>query len=82
MIPTRSSAHYPMEATLDLLLEASGLEREELMNRLAVLDPTALDQLVKDLRSSLDKEAHLQLRTRLEAGALRTITPRLQAVPV
>lgn len=72
-----TSTRYPLEETLSTLATATSLRREELLDRIAVVDKERLDRFLKGL--DLDKSAVNLVRAELEAKAKRTLTPRFWA---
>jgi RecB family exonuclease len=79
MVPTKSGAEYPLAPTLDAVGGATGQAREELVDRLAVIDANALAKLVEELEPTMPKGRWNTLRAELEARAIRAITPRFMA---
>jgi len=73
---------YPLEPALDILGEATGIERDELLSRLATVDKKALDKLLKDLGKTTDRARVRLLKTELEAIADKSISPRFWAKQV
>lgn len=71
---------YPLEPTLALLGQATGLGRDELIARLATIDKKALDALVKEAGG--DRARARLLKTELEAVAEASHSPRLWAKEV
>jgi RecB family exonuclease len=79
---TATSLDYPLEPTVSLLAEVSGLTREELLERLGAVDKKALDALLKSLGKKLDKPRVSLLKAELEAHADKKVSPRLWAKEV
>jgi putative RecB family exonuclease len=79
---TATSLDYPLEPTVSLLAEVSGLTREELLERLGAVDKKALDALLKSLGKKLDKPRVSLLKAELEAHADKKMSPRLWAKEV
>jgi putative RecB family exonuclease len=77
-----TSVDYPLEPTLSLLAEATGLGRDELLGRLASVDKKALDGVLKGLGKSLDKPRVSLLKAELDAHATKTHSPRFSAKEV
>ena len=73
---------YPIEPTLTLLGDVTGLTREELLGKLGAIDKKALDALVKSLGKKLDKPRVSLLKAELEAHADKTHSPRFWAKEV
>ena len=76
------SVDYPIEATLKLLQEATGLPRDTLVAKLATVDRDALQRLLKDVGERLPRPRVTMLRAELEARANKTFTPRFLAKQV
>jgi len=74
---TVTSLSHPLEPTLAVLGRATGLGREELLSRLAVIDKKALDELVKEVGQ--DRARARLLKTELENVAVATHSTRLWA---
>jgi putative RecB family exonuclease len=79
---TATSLDYPLEPTLSLLSEVSGLTREELLERLGAIDRKALDALLKSLGKRLDKPRVSLLKAELDAHADKKVSPRFWAKEV
>ncbi len=77
-----TSIDYPIEPTLTLLGDATGLSREELLGKLGAVDKKALDALLKSLGKKLDKPRVSLLKAELEAHADKTHSPRFWAKEV
>lgn len=77
-----TSVDYPLEPTLSLLAEATGLGRDELLGRLASVDKKALDGVLKGLGKTLDKPRVSLLKAELDAHATKTHSPRFSAKEV
>ena len=73
---------HPFEPTLKVLQEATGLDRQELVARLAAIDKKALDKLLKELGKSTDRARVRLVKTELEAVADKSYFPRLWAKEV
>lgn len=69
-----SSYDHPLEPTLAVLGQATGLGRDELVSRVATVDKKALDALVKEVTK--DRARAQMLKTELEAVAVATHSPR------
>jgi hypothetical protein len=74
-----TSVDYPLEPTLSLLAEATGLGRDELLGRLASVDKKALDAVLKGIGKKLDKPRVSLLKAELDAHATKTHSPRFSA---
>ena len=68
---------HPFEPTLKVLQEATGLDRQELVARLAAIDKKALDKLLKELGKTTDRARVRLVKTELEAVADKSYFPRL-----
>ena len=77
-----TSLDYPLEPTLSLLAEATGLSRDEVLGKLGAIDKKALDALLKSLGKKLDKPRVSLLKAELEAHADKRMSPRLWAKEV
>jgi hypothetical protein len=71
---------YPLEPTLAVLAEATGLPRGELIARLATVDKKSLDALIKEVGK--DRARSRLLKTELETVAVASHSPRLWAKEV
>ena len=74
-----TSLDYPLEPTLSLLADATGLSRDEVLGKLGAIDKKALDALLKSLGKKLDKPRVSLLKAELEAHADKRMSPRLWA---
>ena len=74
-----TSLDYPLEPTLSLLADATGLSRDEVLGKLGSIDKKALDALLKSLGKKLDKPRVSLLKAELEAHADKRMSPRLWA---
>ena len=77
-----SDVDYPIEPTLTLLGDATGLAREALLEKLGAIDNKALDALLKDLGKSTDRARVRLLKAELESVADKTHSPRFWAKEV
>ena len=77
-----TSLDYPLEPTLSLLTDATGLSRDEVLGKLGAIDKKALDALLKSLGKKLDKPRVSLLKAELEAHADKRMSPRLWAKEV
>ena len=77
-----TSLDYPLEPTLSLLADATGLSRYEVLGKLGAIDKKALDALLKSLGKKLDKPRVSLLKAELEAHADKRMSPRLWAKEV
>ncbi|WP_375757391.1 RecB family exonuclease [Corallococcus exercitus] len=79
---TTTSLDYPLEPTLSLLSEATGLSRDEVLGKLGTIDKKALDALLKSLGKKLDKPRVSLLKAELDAHADKKVSPRFWAKDV
>ncbi len=77
-----TSLDYPLEPTLSLLADATGLSRDEVLGKLGAIDKKALDALLKSLGKKLDNPRVSLLKAELEAHADKRMSPRLWAKEV
>ena len=77
-----TSLDYPLEQTLSLLADATGLSHDEVLGKLGAIDKKALDALLKSLGKKLDKPRVSLLKAELEAHADKRMSPRLWAKEV
>jgi RecB family exonuclease len=77
-----TSLDYPLEPTLSLLADVTGLSRDEVLGKLGAIDKKALDALLKSLGKKLDKPRVSLLKAELEAHADKRMSPRLWAKEV
>lgn len=77
-----TSLDYPLEPTLSLLADATGVSRDEVLGKLGAIDKKALDALLKSLGKKLDKPRVSLLKAELEAHADKRMSPRLWAKEV
>lgn len=77
-----TSLDYPLEPTVSLLADATGLPRDEVLGKLGAIDKKALDALLKSLGKKLDKPRVSLLKAELEAHADKRMSPRLWAKEV
>ena len=73
---------YPLEPTLQILSQATGIGQDELLKRLASVDNKALDAILKDLGKSTDRARVRLLKAELESVADKTHSPRFWAKEV
>lgn len=77
-----TSLSYPLDPTLAVLQEATGLDRDDLLARLAAVDKKALDGLLKDVGKTTDRARVRMLKAELEALADKSFSPRFWAKEV
>jgi RecB family exonuclease len=77
-----TSTEYPLEPTLNLLEEATGLPRMTLLAKLATVDKDSLSKLLKSIGEKLPRPRLTMLRAELEARSNKTVTPRFSAKQV
>jgi RecB family exonuclease len=76
---TITSHEYPVDATLAVLADATGMPRDELLGKVAVVEKKSLDALLKELGKRLDKPRVSLLKAELEARAEKRQSPRFWA---
>lgn len=79
---TVTTHEYPLEATLSLLTDATGMARDELLGKVGAVDKKSLDAVLKSLGKRLDKPRVSLLKAELEAKADKRHSPRLWAKEV
>lgn len=77
-----TSLDYPLEPTVAVLAHATGLPREELLQRLASVDKKALDALLKDAGKRMGSAHMALLKAELESLAAKHHSPRFWAKEV
>lgn len=77
-----ASIDYPLEPTLSLLANATGREKDALLQELGEIDKKALEAVLKDLGKKAPKAQVALLKAELEAHALKSHSPRLWAKEV
>jgi predicted NBD/HSP70 family sugar kinase len=77
-----ASKQYPLDRTLDILARTSGRDRDALVQRLASVDNTALEGLVKELAKELGRDRVNLLKAELETVAERQFSQRFSAKEV
>ena len=73
---------YPFDATLGILADATGINRDELVTRLAAIDKKSLDALLKDLGKSTNRAQVKLVKAELETVADKKFSPRFWAKEV
>jgi putative RecB family exonuclease len=76
------SVEYPLEPTLRVLEDATGLSRADLVTRLASIEKDALQALLKEIGAKLPRPRVTLLKAELDARAKKTFTPRFNAKEV
>lgn len=79
---TTTSHEYPLDATLSVLADATGMSRDELLGKVAVVEKKALDAVLKDVGKRLDKPRVSLVKAELEANAETRHSPRFWAKEV
>jgi RecB family exonuclease len=74
-----SKTEYPLDRSLAVIAEATGLARDELLDRIVSIDNKALEALLKELGKSLDRPRLNLLKAELDAIADKTHSPRFWA---
>jgi len=77
-----SKSDYPLDRTLAVLGEATGLDRETLLERIVSVDNKALEGLLKELGKSMERPRVNLLKAELDAIAEKTHSPRFWAKEV
>jgi RecB family exonuclease len=72
-----ASTRYPLDETLATLAAATNLPKEDLLDRIAVVDKERLERFLKGLE--IERPRLNLLKAELEAKAKRTLTPRFWA---
>ena len=70
---------YPVEDTINLLTESSGITRDELISELTVIDKKLLDALLKKLGKKMRQPEVKMLKARLEVKAETSYSSRFWA---
>jgi RecB family exonuclease len=73
---------FPLRRTIDLVSSATGIPKTEIADKIAVVDKSALDALVKKAAKHLPRERAALLDIELEASADRSVSQRLWAKEV
>ena len=73
---------YPLEPTLRILKEATGVGEDDLLKRLASVDNKALEAFLKEIGKSTDRARVRLLKAELESVAEKTHSPRFWAKEV
>ena len=77
-----SKHDYPLDTTLGVLGQATGLDREQLLGRVCAVDGKRLDDLLKSLRPTLGGPHVAMLKAEIEAAADTSYSPRFWAKAV
>jgi putative RecB family exonuclease len=70
---------FPLRRTIDLVSSATGLPKPEVANSIAVIDKSALDELVKRVGKQIPRDRVAMLKAELEAVGERSVSQRLWA---
>ena len=76
---TIANTTYPFEATVERLVEGTGLARDEVLRKVAVIDKGALEDLLKESRKRLPRAQVAMLRADVETLAERTFSQRFSS---
>jgi putative RecB family exonuclease len=76
------SVEYPLEATLRVLMDATGYARETLVSKLATIDKDALKGLLRHMSERLPRPRVTLVKAELDARASKSFTPRFSAKEV
>lgn len=82
LVPTTAGITYPMARTLRVLEDRTGLPREAILERAAVIDRDALDKLVRETARTTEKARANLLRAEIDALGERAMTSRFTAKEV
>lgn len=77
-----SKTEYPLDRSLAVLADATGLARDALLDRIVSIDNKALEALLKELGKSIDRPRLNLLKAELDAIADKTHSPRFWAKEV
>jgi hypothetical protein len=70
---------YPLDKTVEALADAVGMDRHEVLERIAVVDKDALERLLKDMEPVVPRNRLNVLKAEIDARATKTYTPRFWA---
>lgn len=73
---------FPLRRTIDLVSTMTGISKPDVASRIATIDKTALDELVKTFAKELPRERVALLKAELEAVADKSVSQRLWAKEV
>ncbi len=73
---------FPLRRTIDLVSSATGMPSSEVATRIATIDKSALDELLKGAAKQLSRERVALLKAELEAMADKSVSQRLWAKEV
>jgi putative RecB family exonuclease len=76
---TVSSASFPLEATVERFVEATGMSRDDVVRRVAVIDKGAVDELLKEARQRLSRGQAAMLHAEIDALAERKFSQRFSS---
>ncbi|MCP4603959.1 MAG: PD-(D/E)XK nuclease family protein [Proteobacteria bacterium] len=77
-----AKVEYPLDRTLELLENVSGISRDQLLNQIVNIDNKALERLLKELGTQLDKPRVTLLKAELKTVAEKSYSPRFWAKEV
>lgn len=81
VLNTKTKA-YPLDQTLELLGEATGLSKDDLLDQIATIDNTKLNALLKKQTKPLGRSRMCLLKLELDSKAKKSYSPRLWAKAV
>jgi hypothetical protein len=70
---------YPLDKTVEAVAAAAGMDRHEVLERIAVVDKNALEALLEDMNHTMPRNRLNVLKAELDARATKTYTPRFWA---
>lgn len=77
-----TKVEHPLARTVQVLADATGMDRDEIVERIATVDGKALDRLLKEAGKTLDRSRVALLKAELDATAERSFSPRFWAKEV
>jgi len=79
---TTTRVEYPLDPTIKALADVVGLSRDALVDRIAVVNKDALEELLKEVGTKIPRPQLIMLRAQLDARAKRSPSSRLSAKAV
>lgn len=77
-----TKVEHPLARTVQVLADATGMDRDEIVERIATVDGKALDRLLKEAGKTLDRSRVALLKAELDATAEKSFSPRFWAKEV
>lgn len=74
-----TKVEHPLGKTIELLGSVTGMDKRELLNRIAMVDNKALETLLKELGKNTERSRVNLLKAELDAAATKRFTPRFWA---